>query len=291
MLNALQSPLFPWHAFLAALSFVWGACIGSFLNVCIFRIPRERSVVKPRSYCPRCGTPIPWYHNLPILTYVVLGGKSACCRSRIHPRYLLVELLTAVLFLLVWFKFDLASGGRPLGLVAVTDWRLVPVYWLMASGLILGTFVDFEHMIIPDRVTLGGVLAGLLLSAAVPSLHGQATARNALASAAVGAAVGGGLLWSVGVLGKVVFRKDAMGLGDVKLLAAVGAFLGWRAVLFTVMIASLVGSVVGLSLVLGGRKEMQSRIPFGPYLALAALLWILWGSAWWQSYLDFVRPA
>jgi leader peptidase (prepilin peptidase)/N-methyltransferase len=154
------------------------------------------------------------------------------------------------------------------------------------SGLVLGTFVDFEHLIIPDRVTLGGIVAGLILSALIPSMHDTRSVLWSLAWSAIGAAVGWGILWGVGYVGTLIFKKDAMGFGDVKLLSAIGAFLGWKAVLFTIMVSSLAGSIVGITLVMAKRKDMQSRIPYGPYLALAAVIWIFWGPAIWQGYLD-----
>ncbi len=264
-----------------------GACLGSFLNVCIYRIPREESVVIPGSHCPACNTPIHWYHNLPVISYLALRGRCAACGQRFSARYCLVELLTAALFLLVWFKLDLGSGAR-WGLIPVTDWKLMPVYWLVIMGLVLGTFVDFEHMIIPDRVTLGGMLTGVILSAAVPSLHGRETHLAGLVDGLIGCAVGFGSLWIVGEVGRLIFRKEAMGFGDVKLMGAIGAYFGWPAVLFTIMAASLAGSIVGVSLLIGGRKQLQSRIPFGPYLALGALVWMFWGAAWWHWYLDLM---
>lgn len=276
------------YAFFTALAFLWGACVGSFLNVCIHRIPRDLSVVKPRSFCPHCKTPIPWYLNIPIVAWLAVRGKCRFCSAPISPRYVLIETLTAVLFLLVWLKLDVWQGSPVLGLAPVSTWMLVPVYWLAIAGLILGTFVDLEHLIIPDRVTLGGIAAGLLLSWAVPELHGADDRLAALLRAAVGAAVGWGLLWAVAVLGKAIFRKDAMGFGDVKLLGAVGAFMGWQAVLFTVMISSLTGSIAGLTMVALHRKGMRSRIPYGPYLALAAVVWILWGPALWEAYVNLL---
>ena len=281
---------FPWYPFFTVLSFVWGACVGSFLNVCIYRIPRELSVVKPRSHCPHCSKPIPWYLNIPLFSYIMLRGKCRFCGERITPRYVLVELLVAVLFLLVWFKYAWEGGAPLLGLTGIPwdQWVLVPVYWLFMSGLVLGTFVDFEHLIIPDRVTLGGIVAGLILSALVPAMHGAEYRVDGVARAAFGAALGWGMLWSVGKLGSLAFRKPAMGFGDVKLIGAVGAFLGWQAVLFTVVVSSLFGSLVGIGLVVAGQKRMQSRIPYGPYLALGAALWVLWGESWWQAYVNLL---
>lgn len=278
---------FPWYVFLTVLSFPLGACIGSFLNVCVYRIPMDLSVVAPRSFCPSCRTPIPWYLNMPILSYLILRGKCKFCKAKISPRYALIETLTGLLFLLVWLKyFPLADAARPLNLVPISDPLLVPVYWLAISGLILGTFVDFEHLIIPDRVTLGGILAGLLLSALVPSLHGETLVMHGLLWSSLGALAGWFLLWGAAVLGKFLLKKEAMGFGDVKLIGAIGAFLGTKAVLFTILTSSLIGSAAGILMVLAGKKKMQSRIPYGPYLALAAIIWILWGPGLWNSYLE-----
>ena len=280
-----------WYLLMMTLSVVWGACIGSFLNVCIYRIPLEQSIVKPRSHCPHCNKLIPWQLNIPIVSYLYLRGKCGFCGKRISPRYLIVESLVGVLFLLVFFAWRAPDGTAPLGLAAFSDAKLVPVYWLFVSGLVLGTFVDFDHMIIPDRVTLGGMAAGLALSLLVPSMHGETTMLRGLMWSAIGAASGWMILWGVAVLGKLAFRKDAMGFGDVKLMGAIGAFLGWRAVIFTLVVSSFFGALVGISLVLGRRREMQSQIPYGPYLALAALIWMLWGPTLWQAYVNLILPA
>ena len=287
-MNYIFSENFPWYPFFTVLAVAWGACIGSFLNVCIYRIPIELSVIKPDSHCPVCKKPIRWYQNIPVFSYMFLNGKCANCGTKISPRYVLVELLVALLFLLAWLKFGLTDGPRPLGLLPITDFKLVPVYWLVITGLVLGTFVDLEHMIIPDRVTLGGIVCGLICSALVPSLHGQEQVLPSLMQSAIGAAVGWGSLWSVAILGEFIFKKEAMGFGDVKLMGAIGAFFGWQAVLFTIIISSFLGSIVGVTLILTGKKEMQSRIPFGPYISLAALLWIYWGQAWWNLYIGFI---
>ncbi len=284
---------FPWYLFFTAMTFAWGACFGSYLNVCVYRIPLEISTALPASHCPYCKTPIKWYHNIPILAWLALRGKCAACKHKFSARYMVVELLTALLFLLVWFKLDWYAGSQLFGIspLAMQDWFLVPIYWLMIFGLLLGTFVDFDHMIIPDRVSIGGMIIGVSLSLLCPSLHGEVTHLGGLLSGAIGAAAGFGLLYSVGVIGKLIFRKDAMGFGDVKLLGAIGAFLGWEAVLFTVIISSFLGSIVGISLVVMRKSEMQGKIPFGPYLSLAAMLWIFWGEQWWQLYLNYMLGA
>jgi leader peptidase (prepilin peptidase)/N-methyltransferase len=289
-MNAVTDIVFPLsalpahYALFTALALLWGLCIGSFLNACIYRIPHGLSVVHPRSFCPVCRAKIAWYDNVPVLGWLRLGGRCRACRTFISPRYLLVECLVGVLFLLVWLKFDLVAEGRVLGLDPIVQWPLVPVYWLVLAGLVLGTFVDFEHLIIPDRVTLGGIAAGLILSVVVPSLHGADTWLGGLARGVIGAAAGWGLLWFVARAGRLVFKKEAMGFGDVKLLGAIGAFLGWRAVLFTVVVSSLLGALVGIALVLSRRRELQSRIPYGPYLALAAAVWVYWGPQLWRLY-------
>ncbi len=279
-----------WQIYAALLVFAFGACLGSFLNVCIHRIPREESVIRPRSHCPSCGALIHWHDNIPLLSYLALRARCRKCSIRISPRYFLVELLVAGLFVLVWLKYGPDGTARVLGLAPVNSLSLVVVYWLAVFGLVLGTFVDFEHMIIPDRVTIGGMISGILISTLFPVLHNQAAFYGGLGSSFIGALVGFGILWLIAILGKLVFRKDAMGFGDVKLMGAVGAYLGWIAVLFTLMISSFLGAIVGISLVAAGKREMQSRIPYGPYIALAALVWILWGPTIWNAYLDFLIP-
>jgi leader peptidase (prepilin peptidase) / N-methyltransferase len=266
--------LFSYFSFMV---FVLGCCLGSFLNVCIYRIPREESVVAPRSHCPHCGKMIAWYDNIPLLSYLVLRARCRHCGGPISIRYFLVEGLVGTLFLLVWFAYGVDAR--------------TPVYWMIVSGLVLGTFVDLEYMIIPDRVTLGGIVAGLVLGPLIPSLHGASTAWAGFVAAMVGAAAGSGLLWVVGVVGRWVFKKDAMGFGDVKLLGGVGALMGWHAVLFTVMVSSILGSAVNVFLVATRRKQWQSRVPYGPYLAMATLMWVLWGAKWWDAYAAWVSGA
>src|SRR5688572_28429958 len=210
---------------------IFGLLIGSFLNVCIFRLPRNcMSVVKPRSRCPKCLNWIAWYDNLPVVSWTILGGKCRHCRNPISIRYTLVEILTGLLFLY--------AGYRALHGVRAPGWeqgvQFAIVAWFL-SALIVSTFIGLEFRILPDEITLSGVVIGLAASAAFPFLHANDLVRSAirephlasLAASALGAVVGGGSIYLVGVLGKLVFRKEAMGFGDVKYMAMVGAVLGW----------------------------------------------------------------
>lgn len=255
--------------------FIWGLCIGSFANVCIYRMPKGRSIVVPRSHCPDCDGLIAWFDNIPLVSFILLGGRCRACKGEISRRYFLVELLTGLLFFIIWLRygFDLRT----------------PIYWVVVTGLIIGTFIDFDFMIIPDQITLGGIFAGLLISIIFPSLHGVVRHFDGFRASFIGLLTGGMILWLVGELGRLAFKKEAMGMGDVKLLAAIGAFLGWQAVVFTVMISSLTGAVAGIIMVLCGKREMGSKIPFGPYLALAAVIWIIGGQDWWLTYLQWMR--
>ena len=298
--------------FLFFLPFValFGACIGSFLSVCLYRIPRDESIVAPRSHCPSCGKLIPWYFNIPVLSWLMLGGKCHYCKSRISPRYLILELFTALLFTIVWLQVFagltipedllrqwLASGyglitppPARFGLTPLLHPALLPVYWLVIWGLILGTFVDLEHYILPDRVTIGGIIAGVILSVLVPTLHFTLSWQTALLRSAMGLAAGFGGLWLVAILGELAFKKEAMGFGDVKLMGAIGAFFGWKAVIFVLLAASLFGSVVGVTLIALHKRQLQGRIPFGPFLALGTLVWMFWGRAITTAYMQFLLP-
>lgn len=297
-------------AFFTPFVVLFGACIGSFLSVCIYRIPRDESIVRPRSHCPSCGKLIPWYFNIPVLSWLMLGGKCHYCKSRISPRYLILEVFTALLFTVVWLQVfagltipeDLGRAWLTHGndLLAPPCWRygltpllhpaLLPVYWLVLWGLILGTFVDLEHYILPDRVTIGGMVAGVVLSPLVPELHFTASWSTALLRSVLGLAVGFGGLWLIAILGELAFKKEAMGFGDVKLMGAIGAFFGWKAVLFVLLSASLFGSIVGVGLIALGKRQLQGRIPFGPFLALGTLIWMFWGRALVSAYMRFLLP-
>ena len=267
---------------LAVFAFVFGSYIASFLNVCIWRIPREESVVWPPSHCPKCNARIRWYQNIPILSWIALRGRCANCHEPISARYVIVELLGGVLFLLVYLQWAVPFFLRmspPLGLVAYNDIRMVPVGWLVIMGLILGSFIDLDHYYLPDRVTVGGMVLGVPFSFLIPELQGETQRLTALCWSVGGMATGLFSLWGVGCVFTKILKKEAMGLGDVKLLGAVGAFFGPWAVLFTIAISSLIGSIAGIGMILRGKARLGEGmvVPYGPFLSIGALAWMFWG--------------
>ena len=353
----------PFH-FWSIVFFVLGAIVGSLLNVCIHRMPRGESIIFPPSHCPHCQYSIPWYLNIPLVTWVYLRGRCANCAAPISVRYFLVELLTAVAFLGAWLEYGHQSPALAL------------IYCLLLAGFIVATFIDFEHFIIPDEITIGGIIVGLALSSMVPELHGVAQRAAGLRQSLLGALAGAGIIYAILRLGKLLFGRqrfvlepgtrviftehalllpgqeipyeeifyrksdaielqaqhvelidrcyaqapvrltpraleiagdtfdpesipqfdvitdqvviprEAMGLGDVKFMGALGAFLGWQAVLFSLMVSAVLGSAVGVLLIAVHKRAWSSRIPYGPYIALAATLWVFGGKrlvAWWWS--------
>jgi leader peptidase (prepilin peptidase)/N-methyltransferase len=373
--NPFERTVYAW--FFGAFAFVLGTMIGSFLNVCIYRLPLGLSINEPRrSFCPHCRAPIAWYHNLPLVGWLWLRGRCANCRGPISVRYPLIELLTGVLFLLVWLRPQ-ADAMAPFPILAFP-------YWIFVALLIVATFIDFDYLMIPDEITLGCVGAGLALSFAIPQLMDAESHLEGLLWSAIGAAAGYLTLWGVVEAGKLalgkkrivlpqtedftwtrhggdaelvigadkdqwseffdrpatdqlvlqceqlalagkqyenvtlrcfydravladktypldtldafsgrlrefVIPREAMGFGDVKLIAGIGAFLGWKAVFFSIAAASCVGSVIGVGLMLLGPKARSVKIPFGPYLSLGALLWLFAGPGLVQWYLQLFR--
>ena len=354
----------------SAFAFLLGAAVGSFLNVCIYRWPVDLSINRPRrSFCPKCKQPIPWHHNLPLISWLALRGRCGNCGAKISFRYFAVEIVTAILFLAIWQRFP--------SQVAIA-------YWIFVSFLIIGTFIDFEHFIIPDRVTIGGTIAGVACSVVVPALMQTNSRLAAGIRAALAAAFGYVILWIVleagkiafgrkriefdppttftwkkrdddadfivgteeslwseyfarekdrlllqcdevriddreygnvtldfrydrvnadggmlmlddvthisGVTRKLVIPREAMGRGDLKFLAAIGAFLGWRAVLFSLFAGSLLGSVIGLVTLVAGKRVWSAKLPFGPYLAFGALAWMFFGETFLRWYGTVLSP-
>lgn len=253
--------------------FVLGTIFGSFFNVCIHRLPREESIVWPPSRCPGCQKSIAWYDNVPILSMLFLKGRCRNCGTRIAPRYFVVELITGLFYLWIWFYF----GWEVKGFVSA----------VLFSLLLIATVVDLEHQIIPDEVSLGGLGAGVVLSIVIPSLHGETIWWRGLVSSVIGSLVGGGVIYATGVIGSLIFRKEAMGGGDVKLLAMLGAFLGWKKVILVYLLAPILALPLGLFLRFVKRTEV---IAYGPFLSLAGWMCFLWGDqfiAWYFSGLRF----
>lgn len=366
----MANPLATYQFIFSAFAFALGSVVGSFLNVCIYRLPLDLSVNKPRrSYCPNCKAQLIWYQNIPLLSWLFLRGKCANCGARIAFRYFAVELLTALLFLYIWKAFP---------------WQFAIAYWVFVSLLVAATFIDFEHFIIPDEITIGGTVAGIVASLILPQLMETASRLRAVLTSALSAALGYVVLWIVLEAGKKVFGKkriklegptpflwtrkgddadfvvgeeqglwsdyfsresdqlilhcdeaivgerslgaadlrfhydrvnfgdeqfaldslerisgvvreleiprEAMGRGDLKFLACIGAFLGWRAVLFSVFAGSLVGSLVGLLTLIVGKRVWSAKLPFGPYLALGALIWMFFGDELVRWYLTMLNP-
>ncbi len=351
----------PFH-FWSLVFFVFGCNIGSFLNVCIHRLPLGQSVVSPPSHCPHCKYSIPWYLNIPLVTWLSLRGKCRNCGAPISVRYFLVELLTGLIFLACWNVFGHESA------------KLALVYCLFLAGLIAATFIDFEHFIIPDEITFGGIAVGFVISIFLWRLHDQDTLVGSIWQSLLGIGVGAGLIYSILRLGKLLFGRqkievppdakiifsetgvylggkeipyeelfyrrsdvitlhartveladrcyrdvlvrltpeklhigddefnpeqvphmeadsaevvlprEAMGFGDVKFMAAIGAFLGWQSVIFSLMVSSIIGSIVGISLIVMRRREWSSRLPYGPYIAVAAAFWIFGGKFLFEKF-------
>lgn len=255
--------------------FLFGACIGSFLNVCIYRIPIEVDLVSRRSYCGACGTAIPWNYNIPIFGWFFLKGRAKCCGSRIDARYWMVEATTAFLFWWLWR----AEGPT------ATFW----IYAFVASGLIVASCIDLDYFIIPDRFTLGGCLAGFIISFIHPQLHDETKMWNGFIESLRGAFVGGAILFVIAKLGTWAFRREAMGLGDVKLLAAIGAFFGPWGAAFVLALSSVFGSIIGVSIIIKKRRALGLRMPYGPFIAIAAIVWMMGGSLWMNQYVDHLR--
>jgi leader peptidase (prepilin peptidase)/N-methyltransferase len=253
------------------IAFIFGAITGSFLNVCIHRMPMGESVVWPSSHCPNCKKRIPAYDNVPFFSFMLLGGKCRFCKRKISLRYPLVELLTAVMFVLLFRRFGLSYEFF--------------FYMVLVCGLIVATFVDIKHRIIPDEVSIGGMIVGFILSAIKGfNPHPLAFSMKPMINSFLGIIIGGGIIYLSGIIFDQVYFKmlkrppiqgetESMGGGDVKLLAMVGAFLGWQKALLTFFIAPFFGLVIGIINLI---VKKDHTIPYGPFLSLAAIVSLFW---------------
>jgi leader peptidase (prepilin peptidase)/N-methyltransferase len=271
-----------------AVVFVFGLIVGSFLNVCIVRLPRGGSIVKPPSHCPRCQSRIKFYDNIPLISFLLLRAKCRNCGEPISWRYPLVELTNALLYVGIVSEFWL--GGEAFMMMA------------LCSSLIVITVIDYDHMIIPDKITLPGMLVGLTLAPFFMSPLGDPLPFNLDAliphagpyltgflNSLIGLILGGGLLLSIGWAWEKLRHIEAMGGGDVKLMGMVGSFLGWKGALLTIMLGALTGSVIGVFLIVLKRHKMEKLIPFGPFLAAGALASAFYGPDIILWYIGLIR--
>jgi leader peptidase (prepilin peptidase)/N-methyltransferase len=240
---------------MSIIAFVFGACIGSFLNVCIYRIPVGLSIVHPGSSCPRCRKTIPFYDNIPILSYLLLMGKCRACQAPIALRYPFIELLGGGFALASVHAFGMTLNGV--------------VIFIFIATLIVVTFIDLDHRIIPDVISLPGIPIFFLASWGVPTVSWQ--------SSAIGILIGGGSLFAVAWIYQLITGREGMGGGDIKLLAMIGAMIGWQGIVFTIFAASAIGTVIGILAMCRSGKGMRLAIPFGPFLSLGAVIYIFFG--------------
>lgn len=243
--------------------FIFGICIGSFLNVCIHRIPNSKSIFFPGSLCPKCGTSIRFYDNIPVVSFLILMGKCRSCGTRISIRYPMVELISGGFAISLLLKYGLS-----------VEW--ISSYTFTAALLVI-TFIDLDHKIIPDIITLPGIFIFLL----VPFISSHITWTDSI----IGTLLGGGSLLLVAMGYQLITKKEGMGGGDIKLLAMVGAFVGWKGVFFTIFLASIAGTLIGLILMLRSGKGLKLAIPFGPFLSIGAITYIHFGKSIIDWYL------
>jgi leader peptidase (prepilin peptidase) / N-methyltransferase len=244
-------------------SIIFGGLIGSFLNVCIVRLPKEESIVFPGSHCPSCGHPVRFYDNIPIVSYLLLKGKCRHCGTSISIQYLLVEGITALSSVFLFMRFGISLTYL--------------FYFCFVAALIVITVIDLYHQIIPDVISLPGIGVGLLGSLVI---H-----RITFLDSLIGVIVGGGSLFLVAISYQWVVKREGMGGGDVKLLAMIGAFLGWKAVILTILLSSFIGSIVGIGIILARGKDSKYAIPFGPFLSLGAVIYLFYGDQMIRWYL------
>jgi leader peptidase (prepilin peptidase)/N-methyltransferase len=244
--------------------FLLGSAIGSFLNVCIYRIPREKSIVNPPSACPGCEKSIRFYDNIPILSYILLKGKCRDCGSKISIRYPIVELLTGIFFLILYRQFGLT-------------FELI-VFMIFVSLLIAISFIDLDFQIIPDILSIGGVVLGFILAIIRP-LFRDLDPKFGILDSLYGIGLGGGLLFAIAWLYQFFTKREGMGGGDIKLLGMIGAFCGWKGVVFSLVSGSVLGTIVGIPLMLAKGRNTKYAIPFGPFLSLGAIIFIFRGDS------------
>ncbi|MFO1520265.1 MAG: prepilin peptidase [bacterium] len=263
----------PHQSFLYLFGFIFGALWGSFLNVCIVRIPKKESIVHPRSHCPHCGRLVRAYDNIPILSFILLKGRCRDCRESISWQYPSVEFLTGLLAVACLWKFSPVS---------------VAVLWFFTfiCPLIVVSFIDLKHWIIPNVISLPFIPVGVLVRLGLAHFHSPGAL---LLDSFLGIVLGGGLLAFVGKIYEWIRKEEGIGMGDVKLAAMIGAFLGWKAILIVFVLSSFIGSVVGIFAMLFGGRGLRSQIPYGPFLSLGSLLQLFYGPSLLRAYFHFLH--
>lgn len=254
--------------FILLIIFLLGCCLGSFLNVCIYRLPLNLSIIFPNSFCPSCKSPIRPYDNIPLFSFFILKGKCRNCGAKISWRYPLVEALMGMITLALFIRLGLSP--------------LFFSFLAFSAALLVITFIDLDHRIIPDVISLPGIVIGVILALTGISVS--------IKSSLIGLLAGGGSLFIVAYIYEAITKREGMGGGDVKLLAMIGAWLGWQAVLFTLFFASLLGTIIGGTVMLIQKEGRYYAIPFGPFLALAALAYIFFGRPLIYWYLGLSQP-
>ncbi len=258
----------------ALISFAFGSIVGSFLNVCILRMPKDESVAFPSSRCPNCQKPIAWHDNIPILSFLLLRARCRHCRAAISWQYPVIEALTGLLFAVFLDRFGLGPKGF--------------LYLYLALVLLAQGVIDFRYRIIPDLLTLPAIGVAVVASAFFPEIHGEGAHGAALWASLKGVLLGGGFLYAVGSIAEWIMKKEAMGGGDVKLLAAIGGVVGWRGVVWTIFVSALVGSIIGVWEKYLCKKG-DGYIPYGPFLGLAAFLYLFVGPQTIEWYLGYLK--
>ena len=245
--------------FLNLFVFVFGAVVGSFLNVCIFRLPSEASIVKPRSQCPYCHHPIRNCDNIPLISFIILRGRCRDCGGKISWRYPLVELITALLALLLFLKFSLTLSFL--------------IFFIFTAVLIVITFIDLDHQIIHDILTLPGIPIFFLAAIFLLDRPWKIPWLEAL----LGLLIGGGILFLIAFVYELISKREGMGGGDIKLLAMIGGFFGWKSLIFILLFSSFSGAIVGITAMIIKKQDMKYAVPFGPFLSAAAVAYLFWG--------------
>lgn len=247
------------------LIFILGLIVGSFINVCIYRIPRNESIIYPASHCTKCRNNISPKDNIPLLSYILLKGRCRNCKSKIAIQYPVVEFLTGLIYLIIYLTYGLSFQAS--------------IYLILSSALIIIAFIDLNEQIVPDVISLPGIVIGFIISFLVPYIS--------FINSALGVFVGGGIILIIGLAGSVIFKKEAMGGGDVKLAAMIGAFLGWRYIIISLFLGFFLGALAGIILILSKIKSRDDVVPFGPFIVLGSFITLLWGEQIISWYIGF----